>query len=495
MKTAAGRWVILFAGVLLMAAADVGAQTLPTTSKDRPVSRPAKLLGETFESAAAGITFSAPAGCREIRKGPGDAELVEYVDEAAQWDLKVALWTTDAPLPLKRDPQKSDAPPGLMDSTLDQTRLANPGARVLRDEITATPQGKIGRLAFRYTVGTQRRLTQIALVQKSPQLYYIFNLTTPGASDGPGHEPSAAQEQRAVETFGKIVDSIHLLDRSKIRQDQVERLFRTRALFGQWTLARIKSILIPRQWLRVVRDGHDVGYSYLVERPERRGNSDGMTIGIRSRLVKEDGGRIDTESWLYANIDREHGSWSTGVRVSDAKGKLVAYGTEIGASDQTIDGHRLTVKTISKSADTEPVKRDLPPWYLPQAFSRLLPRLLPLNEARTYLFANYVSDKREVMSRYVEVLAPKVVSFNGHERQAVTIHDRYGLEGTITTHYFTPEGTYLGSETITQKSDGQGVSRPTQLLILPSTEKELLKIWSHADLSEPSLPGGHTIGR
>jgi hypothetical protein len=493
MKIAA-RYTTAFLIGLLAWIAQAGAQTLPATQNAAPASRPAPLLEGTFESASAGITFSTPAGCREIRKNPGDSELVEYVNEKTQWDLKVALWTTDNPLPLKQNPKNSSAPPGLMDTTLQQTRLANPEARVLRNDIVDTPHAKIGRLTFSYAIGTQHRLTQIALVQRSPELYYIFNLTTPG-SGAQAQEPGSADEQRAIETFEHIIASIHLLDRSKIRQDQVARLLRTRTLLGQWTPDKVKSVLAPQQWMRLVRDGHDIGYSYLVERSERRGNSDGFLIGIRSRLMNEDGGRVDTESWRYSNINREHASWSTAVRVSDPKGKLLTYGTEIGASDQTLDGHRLTVNTISKSADTEPVKRDLPPWYLPQAFSQLLPNLLPLNKPDTYMFANYVSGRREVMSRYVEVLAPKSVRFNGKEQMAVTVQDRYGLEGTETSHYFTPEGKYLGSETITEKNDGSGVTHPSQLLVLPSSKEEILKIWNHADLSEPSLPKGHENGR
>ncbi len=485
MKTAAGFSAVCLIGMLWGAA---GAQTLPTAPQDAPANRPASLLEGSFESAAAGITFAAPAGCREIHKGPGDADLVEFINEEAQWDLKVALWTTDAPLPLKQD--KAGAA-GLMDSTIQQIRLSNPGAQVVRNEITRIPQARVGRLAFRYIAGTQARLTQIALVQRSQQLYYIFNLTTPGAREA----EDASQEQRARDTFDAIIRSVHLLDRSKIRQDQVERLQRTRALLGQWTVQRLKSLLIPRQWLRIVRDGRDVGYSYLVERSDRRGNSDGFVIGVRSRLMQEDGGRIDTESWLYSNINREHASWSTAVRMSDAGGTLKTYGTEIGASDQSPSGYRLSVKTISKSADTEPIKRDLPPWYLPQAFSQLLPRLLPLTPAQSYMFASYVSGRREVMSRYVEVLSPAKVNFNGREVEAIAIHDRYGLEGTVTTHYLSPEGTYLGSETVTEKNSEAGVTTQTRLLVLPSSEKELMKIWTHADLSEPSLPEGDKIGR
>lgn len=470
----------------------VAAATLPVSAGGAAANQAEDLLGDAFESTSAGITFRPPAGCREIAKGPGDAEIAEFVDEQAKWDLKVAMWTTDQPVPLQTPTDKSGVT-GLMESTIQQTRTADPGVKVLRNDVTNIAQAKVGMLVFAYTIGTDKRLTQIALIQKSQYLYYIFNLTTPGVAKDAAQ--GDADEQRAVATFGGMLDSVKLLDRSKIRQDQVDRLFRTRALFTTWTAARIKTKLAPQQWLRVIRDGKDVGYSYIVERPERRGDADGILIGIRSRMLDEGGGRVDSESWFYSNIDRKHASWTTAVRVSDDKGKLLTYGTEIGADDVTVDGHRLTVKTIRKSSDTEPVQRDLPPWYLPQAFSELLPRLLPLNEPKTYMFASYVSNKREVMSRYVEVLPRATVRFNGREVEAVQVHDRYGLDGPITTDYFSPAGAFLGSRAVSEKTVSQGVTRPSELLIVPVTKEQLLKIWTHADLSEPSLPSGGGIGR
>ena len=55
-----------------------------------------------------------------------------------------------------------------------------------------------------------------------------------------------------------------------------------------------------------------------------------------------------------------------------------------------------TVTTASTKVNAEPVTRTLPPFYLPQALGHLLPRLVPLKEPKSYMFASWVGETREV---------------------------------------------------------------------------------------------------
>jgi hypothetical protein len=136
----------------------------------------------------------------------------------------------------------------------------------------------------------------------------------------------------------------------------------------------------------------------------------------------------------------------------------------------------LDVQTVGKSASARPLKQDLPPWYLPQGLSHLLPRLLPLREPKTFMFAVYVGDAHAVMHRYVDVGSEQVVELNGQQVRAVPITDRIRLEGSPTIHYLDPDsGKYLGS-----------VNKESKFTILPSTSEELQKIWANkADLTRP----------
>ena len=81
----------------------------------------------------------------------------------------------------------------------------------------------------------------------------------------------------------------------------------------------------------------------------------------------------------------------------------------------------------------------------------MLPRLLPLrpdadNTPRTYMFLTYVAENGELMYRYVEVGVESDVEFGGEKIRAIPITDRLGWHGSITTHYVSPSGVYLGSE-------------------------------------------------
>jgi hypothetical protein len=137
---------------------------------------------------------------------------------------------------------------------------------------------------------------------------------------------------------------------------------------------------------------------------------------------------------------------------------------------RTFDTYELSVQTPA-----EPVKRSLPPFYMPQALGHLLPRLLPTHEPKTYLFATYVGDRREVMMRYVDVGTEQETSIGGRRVRAVPITDRIGLEGSATIHYFDPQALkYLGS-----------VNQDSKLAILPTDAQTLQKTWKGADLTPP----------
>jgi hypothetical protein len=141
------------------------------------------------------------------------------------------------------------------------------------------------------------------------------------------------------------------------------------------------------------------------------------------------------------------------------------------------DVYALQVQYESTTGRIDPVMRDLPPFYVPQAISHILPRLLPAAEVKTYLFATYVPEQRELMMRYIDVQEPRKVQFNGQLVRATPVLDRLGLEGPVTTHYLSTDRVWLGSE-----------SKDTGITVLPSDEETLLKMWKDAILTSPELP-------
>ncbi|HXE55661.1 MAG TPA: hypothetical protein VN541_21735, partial [Tepidisphaeraceae bacterium] len=351
--------------------------------------------------------------------------------------------------------------------------------------------------------------------------------------------PPDPKEREAVETFRQMLDTVRLLDTAKIHQDQVERLYRTRALFVNWTKSRLRAAMADEQWLRIIKNGRDIGYSYITEKPAggvprplkadeiRQGKSgaelappgDGVLVGIRARTMTpitptrdnpnpKGEAQVDSSTWMFVTPDRRLEDWSRITTVKDGTvdkdGKPVSRELdEFGSSSrQTVtsfdkfgmpgtqldpkqppvriqEDYELNVTTITGTGASDPLNQQLPPWYLPQALGHLLPRLLPL-EARadgapkSYMFATYVPETRQVMTRYVDVGNPAMINFNGRTQRAVPISDRIGWHGSVTTHYMTLDGRYLGSE-----------NKDTHMLILPADGPTLLKIWKGADLTKP----------
>ena len=492
----------------------------PPVLEGRPDANPSQSgvpgagLGPVFESQSAGIAFRAPADCKQIRR-PGADEVIQYVNDAKKWHLRVHRIQFGQPMPIatRLDPETKKPVPGLLDMSLDQFKLDKPGAEVLREEVIPVGDSVVGMITVRYNEGLETFLHQQALLRQSDRTYAIFTMTSPAPRGGAGEE--IAQDPRvrdAVETFNAVVDSVHMIDQSHIREEQQQRLYRTRALFLNVTENRLRNALIKEQWLRMLDSkGRDVGYMYVVEEvapdlpkkkaPKKPSRAEGVRIGVRSRTLPETGVQADAEQWMWMGFDKRHEQWSAAATVK--KGTVETYVSEFGVADQREhraldkkarpgelrpDGSKdlnqpavnvdefyvLSVTHMSKTATAEPVRRELPVFYIPQALGHLLPRLLPLFEQKGYMFASYESENREVMSRYVDVGREEQVQLGGKTMRAIPICDRIGLEGAVTTHYMSPEGVFLGS-----------VNEETKITYLPTDRATLMSIWKDADLSRP----------
>jgi len=469
-------------------------------------------LGARFQSEAAGIAFNGPAGCREIRRAGGD-QLVQYVNEEKKWSLSVSRAALSQPMRMLTEPDPNDRTKmraGMLDSTVLQMQSDAPGAEVLRQDFINVGDVEVGMIAMRATVGLETRLTQRALVRAHDRLYYSFTFITPAPREGSLEQDPEAR--KVVDLFSRVVDSIKVLDQSRLIEEQNQRLFRTRALFVNLTEERIRRAITGEMWLRLIRAGKDVGYTYVVEEVAsdlprrgdagRAGGADGVRVGIRSRTFPEKGAQVDAETWWFVTFDRRNEVWSSIGIITAPDGTREDYG-EFGSADREIkrtldpqadaadpndprqpsvrqsEVYTLHVTRNTRQIRGDQIERQLPPFYLPQALGHLLPRLLPLNEPKTYLFAVWVSDSREVMKRYIDVDSESTVTLAGQKVRAVPIHDRIGVEGSVTTHYVSPDGKYLGS-----------VNEDSQITVLASDKATLEKIWSNPNLTRPAdVPG------
>lgn len=470
-----------------------------------------------YQNPLAGIAFRTPAGLREV-KGQGE-EIARFVNQDQRWELVVTRATSAQPLPLTGAAPGAHAAPtvprpskngedgvgvgaaatqsseplqfGLLETLAARLKQSNPGVEIVRQDTVNLGEFSAGIIAARVSARGGPKLLQQAMVQANDQLYYVLTMTSPAAEDAKGADSADAGEIAAVDAFSTVLDSVELLDRTAVKDDQNERLFRTRSLFVNLTSARVRQALIHEQWMRLVQNGKDVGYTYIVEEPDDAAGQNGVKIGIRSRSYPNDDTQVDGETWYFVSGDRNHENWSNLLWVQNKAKKTSEQITEFGSSDraikrvlvgtppfrpdenppvQEVEVYTLNVQTLGNA----PLKQELPPWYLPQALSHLLPRLLSLREPKSYMFAVYVGDEGKVMHRYVEVGTEQIAELDGQQVRAVPITDRIRLEGVPTIHYMGPDGKYLGS-----------VNKESGIMILPTDAQTLQAKWANADLSRP----------
>ncbi len=520
MRECKHHWFLAIALVSLATAGPAWAQQKelpPSVLPGRPDDADEGLkLGDFFESKAAGIALRVPARTNEVRRAGVPDLIAEFINDKqgtvmrlSKLEFKVARQLQDVK---ELDGTKK---PGIISDVVSGFLRDNPMAETLRNEIAQIHGKDVGLVAFRFSFGTSRRMLQQAIVRYNDTYYYEVTMTSPAAKEvAPGQVDP--REKQAADVFSEIVDSIQLIDRTQIAKDQEARLLRTRDLLEDIKGPKVANkALVPEQWLRLTRDGKDIGYTYIVEERAKEDGREGVLISVRSRSVAGPDNQVDVASRMFISDFWKHESW-THVITTQA-GKKTDTNGELGMSDRQekyrldttkgfgekppeddpkqpavkkIQKYTLEVRTQMGKATGKPVNWDLPEWYLPQAIRHLLPRMLPLDKPQTYMFVTYVSETHQLMSRYVDVGEAKEISFNGQKVLAIAIQDRIGLEGTPTTCYVTPAGKNLGSETQYQLGSTTSVIR-----VLPTDEATLRKIWDNARLNKPEagempmLPG------
>ncbi len=485
----------------------------------RPDAEPVRasaLLGAAFESQTAGIRFRPPADTEQVNR-PKDA-IAEYVNDKTSWLLRVTRYVPPTPVPLteKKLDENGEITGGLLGFMAQKEHQANVSGKVLRKDVVNVDSNYVGMIAMRFNMGNQRWLRQHAIVQVNDQLYFIFVLTTPAGQVAADVDPAAIDapdpgEKLAVETFSALIDSIKIVDRTGIKQDQDQRLYRTRALMVFWNEKKLTGMLVPKQFFRILKEGKDIGYSFVEEMPDTQlvggVGIRGIAAYVRAHTEEKDQQNrrqvLDIGSYRFVSFDqhRETFTRSTVLQADAPGGPTETHNSEFGNSvletRKIFAGnvgvrdpndpksppmrpstyHALDVSVWGKDATAEPTHIELPPFYLPQASTHFLPRLAmepSFTGPRTYLFASYVPETRLLMMRYVDVSEEKELAFAGQTFRGYTVNERLGLDGSITTHYLTDDGKYLGNE-----------NKDTKTTILPSDDEAIRKIWNNPNLTRP----------
>jgi hypothetical protein len=504
--------LVLAAGL----AASAGAGATPPPAADASPSATAALLDPPFKSTGEGIELQPPAGGTTLRQlDSGEIARFQYPDRA--WTIVLKSAPNSAHLPLTTSPSAPDHLGLLELSAAQLTDRAGKPATLVRKEVVPIGPRQVGLIEADDAAGTSPVFVQLALVPDRAK-YFVLEMISPAQA------PAAA----ARDAFERMLATVELPDPGIFRAEQDRRLDATRWLWLQLDQQRILSALQPVHFMRIVRDGKDVGYVQVNERAEQHHDQDGVYVVAREHIESPDAPsapaapvdpapgatpgvdlppatvagaapvarsspkQLDRDARFFATFDRAHEDWTAVTRLdnrpgndalemgnSDVESHLV-YDRQLARQQVVVGRQGDEPPVITRQIDTlqvdnyrgkprsgPSVQQQLPPYYLPQALAQLLPRLLPIDQPRQYLFAFYVSEQRKVLYRYVDVGAEREVMLDGQPVRAIPIGDRIGADGVVTTHYVSrSDGQWLGSAS----DDGR-------LLVLPADEATLRATW------------------
>jgi hypothetical protein len=516
--------------------ADPAAKLDPLTSvqpESTPTTLPTRELAEPYTSAVGGISLRPPKGMRLLVR-LDQKVLAQWADESSTLVVRRIKLVDATPLTTERHAGVAVA--GVLEIALDRLQTDLPGAKVLRKDLTVVPTAEptsesdpdpdpdektkpnVGLIVVRYSSAGVSQLKQQALIRANHHLYYLVEYTTPGnkvADEKAADDPNI---QAAVDTFGRMLDTVRLLDTSKVREEQEKSIFATLAFSTNLTPAKLRSMLVPEQWFRILINGKDVGYTYVMEQtagglpqPDedtmKRAHAgelndeekrrpflmpkltpgDDILIGVKSRLIidgvraNKTRGEIqtDSESWMFVTADRKHEDWSRLIVEHDATRPKDHWSEEVGTSDQHLvglkEGASLTVTQVTNSGNLPAINQEVPRFYIPGAIAQLIPRLLDLKSQKQYVFASFIGEQRAVEMRYFRLEPPQEVELDGVATKVIPVSDRIGFDGPQTLHYLSVDADaqgrhrYLGSE-----------NKQTGTLVLVSDQAALEKIFTHA---------------
>lgn len=463
-------------------------------------------LGPRFTSRAFAITFRPPAGgVASPRITDNPDQVVKYASAEDQWTLLVLrkylekparLFSIDDPV-TRADESKTQ--PGMADELVRQLRINDSAVQILRnDKINLGPHDA-AMVVSRSVLGRQATLRQQLILQKNDQLYYIFDFATPSTWTPADKEEDDPAERAAVEIFDAVLESTQVLGYEDIQADLDERQFRLRSLLVGLD-RRIRAAAKPEQYFRVLRDGKDIGWTYLTEEVVSRRGEEGILTALLYQAEPEAGVKVDvasemfasfnattsTEEWVTINVVERNGKKDhvseygsskrrTGVVRDNDEGQQV--GNDPGELARRANYYHLNVRQLGKGG-VKPFAQDLPARYVPQAIAGMFPRLVPLREKKTYVLAAWVGSAPALVNRFIDVQGEQAVNFAGH-KSAIVVKDRTGLDGDPTLHYFTPDGKYLGHHTATT-----GVS------VVVSDQQTLSRLYPDALIARPHVLDG-----
>jgi hypothetical protein len=216
----------------------------------------------------------------------------------------------------------------------------------------------------------------------------------------------------------------------------------------------------PEQFLRITRQGTDIGFMRVRQRAAQEMNMQGMGIEILAR-VKRPGQIYESQTRTFLSDDLEHEIWSiaTYLRSITADGKPAPKTTTAWVETGIRSGKKMDVK---REGPTGIRRRNwVPPeeGYLSQVMLHLVEPLLPHRQREKMAFYAYHADTGRIALRTLEVLPGRDGSYR--------VRSRPNLDHPEAVSHYDAQGKFLKRELY------------GGLLVEPTTVGRLRLIWKN----------------
>ncbi len=193
--------------------------------------------------------------------------------------------------------------------------------------------------------------------------------------------------------FDAVLKSMQLLNHKQLLARNTEWINAGHSWRHGLTHHQIRSVLIPEQWFRVVRDEQDIGWMRIQQTETIKLELSGIYIEIWSH-VRERGETIDADSDYFESFDRSTEVWSSRTTRRPTQPNALATPNQGSPTQSRVEtglrsGNILTVSVESAAGVKEHRWEVSDKGYQSQVELRLLPSLLPREQSGILGFYAY----------------------------------------------------------------------------------------------------------
>lgn len=333
--------------------------------------------------------------------------------------------------------------------------FANPGARVLEEELTEIAGRPGARLVYRIDAPrTGDWILGQAFMQVDPYTLMRFEL-----------HAEVQHRDRALAVFDAVLASVRMTDPRELDQHRRQWINQGAAWLAELDPTQRTEHLTGEQWFRVLKDGQDVGYRRVIQEQATDLGLAGIRVEIAEHMAV-DGGAFDRHSEYFESLDGRVEVWSTRTaqraeRRRDAGLPLDLEETPAAAAETALRTAGALEVSREDAERIEPEQQEwpeLPEAYLSQVNAQLLPALVPRDAQRTFALYSYHSAGGRVALRIVTVVPLEDGGFRLHQRPAPEQRE------TVAT--------YDAEGRLVQRRLGDG------RVLVPTTAEQLDAIWA-----------------